>query len=365
MKKNRLMAVLLAACVMTGSMTVCADENSTVATNLNQVTAETTTSGDTAQTIDSANAQAPTVAVDPAEELLNQARAAAAAKGYDLTQYHTINVLGDSITEGVGATDKSKSFPTILAKLTGAKVNNYGLSCSRITDVPANVSSFVDRVYNMDGSADLVIVFGGTNDFWNGDCPIGHPNDKQTNTFNGALNTMMTYLKNAFPHADIVFITPYQQSKGADETHGYKTSTYGNFGTGTLKEYRNAIIDRAEHHGIPVLDLYSDYELNTVDNEEALKNYGHYLCDGCHLNDAGYNFLAREIYGFVMQDLKSYVPGATYVNGMEFETAALPALINGNGFDMPNGSYIPVTNGVEITPEMDLKTLYVCLMQSI
>ena len=66
------------------------------------------------------------------------------------------------------------------------------------------------------------------------------------------------------------------------------------FGTGTLSEYRTAMLDRCQFYGVPVLDLYADYELNTVDNRDALARYGQYLCDGVHLNDAGYNFLARK-----------------------------------------------------------------------
>lgn len=230
------------------------------------------------------------------------------AQGYSLEKYHVINVLGDSITEGVGARNKENVYPTVLARLTGAKVNNYGLSCSRITDVhnQYTVASFIDRMYNMDPNADLIIVFGGTNDFWYGDCPIGNPEDNRVDTFYGAMNTLCRHLKNTYPTADIMFVTPYQQGKDADETHGYKRSTYGNFGTGTLMQYRMAILNRCEYYNIPVLDLYSDYELNTADNREALEKYGNYLCDGCHLNDAGYCVLAAKMYQFFMRDLNGY-----------------------------------------------------------
>ena len=240
-------------------------------------------------------------------------------------------------------------------------MNNYGLSCSRITDISnglSNPGSFIDRMYSMDKTADLIIVFGGTNDFWYGDCPIGKRTDTCVNTFYGALNTMIPYLKNAHPNADIVFLTPYQQSKDADETHSYKRSTYGNFGTGTLNQYRIAILDRCEYYGVPVLDLYADYELNTVDNRKALEKYGNYLCDGCHLNDAGYNLLARKIYQFIMQDFTTYVPAYTEVNDMVFETAALPALINNGSFVMPNGQVILSKPGFEVDVTMPLQQLY-------
>lgn len=300
-------------------------------------------------------------AVDNETALLISAQLEIVAQGLPLEKYHVIDVLGDSITEGVGASSPDKAYPAILSKLTGAVVNNYGLSSSRITDISggwSNPGSFVDRMYAMDKSADLIIVFGGTNDFWYGDCPIGKSTDKKPNTFYGALNTMISYLKNAHPNADIVFVTPYQQSKDADETHEYKRSTYGNFGTGTLSQYRKAILDRCQYYGIPVLDLYADYELNTADNREALEKYGQFLCDGVHLNDAGYNLLARKMYQFFMQDFSTYVPAYVNINDMVFETAALPCLIYEGNFVLPNGSVLTSRQGFESDPSMPLQQLY-------
>ena len=283
-------------------------------------------------------AELPSVPADSETALLLAEQTKAAQQGYALDKYHMINILGDSLTEGVGA------------RLTGAKVNNYGVSGSRITDISVgytNPGSFVDRMYSMEKTADLVIVFGGTNDFWFGDCPIGERTDSKPNTFYGALNTM-----------------PYQQSKDADETHSYQRSTYGDYGSGTFSQYRVAMLDRCQYYNIPVLDLYADYELNMADNREALEMYGNYLCDGCHLNDAGYNLLARKLYQFIMQDFSQYVPAYTTVNNMVFETAALPALIQNGNFVMPDGQVIPVKEGFAADPAMPLQQLYQTLIVS-
>ena len=40
--------------------------------------------------------------------------------------------LGDSITEGVGVTSYEKSYVSVFADLSGAKVKNFGLSGTRI-----------------------------------------------------------------------------------------------------------------------------------------------------------------------------------------------------------------------------------------
>lgn len=305
---------------------------------------------------------------DPEILVLQNAQAQVVAQGLSLEKYHVINVLGDSITEGVGASSDAKNYPSVLSRLTGAKVNNYGLSCSRITDVEAqysNVPSFIDRMYGMDKSADLIIVFGGTNDFWYGDCPIGSREDSSPQTFYGALNTMLRYFINAYPNADVMFITPYQQGKDADEYSDCKRTTYGNNGTGTLQQYRKAILDRCEYFGVPVLDLYADYELNTVDNREALERYGQYLCDGVHLNDAGYNLLARKIYQFFMQDFTTYVPQYTEIQDMIFETAALPCMIQNGAFVMPNGATVICKNNVAVSMDMDIIVLYRYLVEAV
>lgn len=306
-------------------------------------------------------------APDHETALIQSAQAEVVLQGIVLDKYHNINVLGDSLTAGMGARTPDKAYPVILSRLTGANVNNYGLGCSRITDIVSdnsNPASFVDRMYAMDKTADLVVVFGGTNDFWYGDCPIGNRTDTRADTFYGALNTMIPYLKSAHAGADIVFVVPYQQSKDADEFQPYKRSTYGNFGTGTLNDYRIAMLDRCEYYGIPVLDLYMDYDLNTVDNREALEKYGNYLCDGCHLNDAGYNLLARKIYQFIMQDFSTYVPAYTEINDMVFETAALPSLISNGSFVMPNGQVIAAREEFPVDPAMPLQYLYQCLIAS-
>ena len=361
-RKSVWMVVILVLGLVFGSETVLASEKTSDAST------ESDTAGEETMTLAEEIPETEIQLTDPEILLLQYAQAQVVVQGLPLEKYHVINVLGDSITEGVGASSEGKNYPTILAKLTGAKVNNYGLSCSRITDVDAqysNVPSFIDRMYSMDKSADLIIVFGGTNDFWYGDCPIGSREDSSPKTFYGALNTMIRYFKGNFPNADIMFVTPYRQGKDADENHDCKRTTYGNYGTGTLQDYRKAILDRCEYYNIPVLDLYEDYELNTVDNREALVKYGQYLCDGVHLNDAGYNLLARKMYQFFMPDFTTYVPQYTEVQDMVFETAALPCMIQEGVFTMPNGSTISCKNGVTVSADLDLQSLYRYLVEAV
>jgi lysophospholipase L1-like esterase len=111
-----------------------------------------------------------------------------------------INFLGDSITQGVGTKELSNCFVTRLKnELELTEARNYGISGTRIarqivmSESPFD-ADFNMRAVNMDDDADLVLVFGGTNDFGHGDAPIGEMNDRSVYTFYGALHTLLLTL---------------------------------------------------------------------------------------------------------------------------------------------------------------------------
>ena len=90
-----------------------------------------------------------------------------------------INFLGDSITEGVGTSQKDNIYLNILKKECSlAEARNYGKSGTRIarqimmTDDPFD-QDFLMRAEKMADDADIIVVFGGTNDFGHGDAPFG------------------------------------------------------------------------------------------------------------------------------------------------------------------------------------------------
>ena len=51
---------------------------------------------------------------DPETQLIVNAQLEIANMGLSLEKYHMINVLGDSITEGVGASEANKTYPSVL-----------------------------------------------------------------------------------------------------------------------------------------------------------------------------------------------------------------------------------------------------------
>lgn len=199
----------------------------------------------------------------------------------------TINVLGDSITQGFGATIPYHSY---FNELMGAgQVRNYGVSSTRIAkQSDDNNQSLSARFSSMNNSADLIVVFGGTNDFGHGTATLGTPTDRTPTTFYGAVHTLMSGLIEKYQGKYIVFITPLPRNASGTES---KTNKQGY----TLKEYVNIIIEVAEFYSIPVLDLYRNSGIY-VDSATIRTKM---IPDGLHPNDTGHQFLARKIAAFL------------------------------------------------------------------
>ena len=166
--------------------------------------------------------------------------------------------LGDSITVGALATEQEKQYTQIFQKMTGADVEVYGVCGTRIARQskpsydPSFDKDFIQRVEEMSPNADVIFVFGGTNDFGHGDAPIGTISDRTEYTFYGALHVLYTKLIKKYPHAHIFIITPLHR-EGED-------SPLNEWGLPCkpLQEYVNAIRIVAEYYALPVIDLWKD-----------------------------------------------------------------------------------------------------------
>ena len=209
-------------------------------------------------------------------------------------QGKTVCFLGDSITEGCGASATEKCFVSLFAAAHPAtRVHNYGIGGTRIADqkVPTELKyefPFYTRVEQMEYNADLICVFGGTNDFGHGDAPMGKLGNKTPDTFYGALYTLSEKLLQRYPDAKIVFFTPLHC---AWET----TPTKRADGAWVLADYVNAVRQNADKFAFPILDLWEVSGMLPVTAEEREK----FMPDGLHPNDAGYERLFTIINSFI------------------------------------------------------------------
>ena len=209
-----------------------------------------------------------------------------------------INFLGDSITQGVGTTDRENCFVSRLKRdLALSEARNYGISGTRIarqlvmSDSPFD-EDFNMRASGMDGDADVVLVFGGTNDFGHGDCPLGEMNDRSVYTFYGALHTLILSLVRKYTDKQIVFLTPIHR---INEAPSANTKKYEGVSAHPLSDYVKAIREVCEYYSIPVLDLYKESGMACNVREYC----DHFAPDGLHPNDAGHEILAHKIKMFL------------------------------------------------------------------
>ncbi len=208
-----------------------------------------------------------------------------------------INFLGDSITEGSAVADKENNiYWQRVANMEGAITRGYGVGGTRIARkrVPSssarNDLDFIKRTDDMDPDADIIVVFGGTNDFGHGDAPIGKFTDRTEYTFYGAMHILCNKLIEKYPAAQIVFMTPLHrlsEDKMINE-NGQPLET-------NLEGFRNIIIEVARYYSIPVLDLWSVSGLQP--KVDVIKQT--YMKDGLHPNDLGHKLIADKLIGFL------------------------------------------------------------------
>ena len=210
-----------------------------------------------------------------------------------------INFLGDSITEGVGVENEENIFLNRIKLDEGlAEARNYGIGGTRFAyqngsggyseGVYKDVDGcFSNRFDKMDEDADIVVVFGGTNDFGHGDAPIGEMTDRTPDTFYGACHYLFTGLIRKYLGKPIVVMTPVHRLN--EDTPASKKPPV------TLLDYVKVIREVAEYYGLYLLDLYSSCPLQAKIPEVMER----YMLDGLHPNDAGHEMIARQLAKFL------------------------------------------------------------------
>lgn len=205
-----------------------------------------------------------------------------------------INFLGDSITEGTGASCEENRYTDVFSRLYCAKVNNYGISGSRFARQRINTGErheqdFCMRYETMDKNADAVVVFGSTNDFGHGDAPIGTFEDRDPSTFYGACHYLMSGLLAMYCGKPILFISPLHRFM-EDNPEGDGTNRKLEV-RAVLARYREILMEVAAYYALPVLDLWAESGMqphHAVCRERLMP-------DGLHPSDEGHAIIARRV----------------------------------------------------------------------
>lgn len=207
----------------------------------------------------------------------------------------TVDFFGDSITAGAGASTAQKCYVGLVNEDPDIKAKNYGISCARFAHQSNNNDGyeplcFLNRVEGL-GKADVLYVFGGTNDYGHGDAKMGKLGDTDTFTFHGAVRTIIEGITKQFPVSKITFILPLPRYN-EDDIHGEGLKKTGY----PLSEYRKAIIEELNEKGIRYVDFSKEFPRPTSKADVG------YFKDGLHPNDNGHALLAS----LIIKDIKEH-----------------------------------------------------------
>lgn len=206
--------------------------------------------------------------------------------------------LGNSITE-------QGHYVRAYERITGCKALNYGIGGTHIARRDAqDTKAFECRVKDLPADADMVIVFGGTNDFGHPHtAPFGKFSDGANPdkiTFYAGLHRLFRALCEKYPNKPVVVMTPVHHGVEVD-VHEYDIAPDGTISEGvnpttskTFAEYVQAIKEVAAFYALPVIDAYSESRLQPA--LEVGEGNRRYFKDGLHPNEEGGYLLARWMY---------------------------------------------------------------------
>ena len=189
---------------------------------------------------------------------------------------------GDSITFGFtsGSTKTENPYIKLLCDRAGATLTNRAVGGSTL--VHRQSTDIVDRITTYKDAADIIWIAGGTNDF----CmvqPIGQWGDTGTDSVYGAMTTICEYLKNNYPNAEVIFVTPIPYTKEKKNSlEGFTILDY----------YRKAIYEVATYYGYSVINGKG----LGMPNEESEWATSMTL-DGQHPTELGHSLMAKALCG--------------------------------------------------------------------
>lgn len=205
----------------------------------------------------------------------------------DLSDW-TMVFFGDSI---IANYKDSTSVPGVVAGLSQAATLNYavgGSSASRDENTGISFAQVAEAFLEKnsqnlpeDDRLCFVINFG-LNDYFNGYAPDDSEDPFNEKTYAGALRSGIALLKEAFPQARFLVMAP-------------NFASYFSFGMEINSDAGGILADYAAAAGLVAKDMGALYLNNYTDLGITSQNYGNYLLDGCHLNEAGRFLLGSRI----------------------------------------------------------------------
>lgn len=218
--------------------------------------------------------------------------------------------LGDSITDKIHACSK-KNYWQFLEESLGIAARVYAINGNTFNGVLKQAQKLKAERPDIDA----IIIFAGTNDF-NGGAPLGDwytLGDEQTNadgktvvrkrrafstdtkTFRGRINAVLGFLKENFPDAQIVLLTPIHRSYAKfgeknvqpDESFPNRIGLY-------IDSYVDAVKEAGNVWAVPVIDLNALCGLHP-NTPAHVKYFANKDTDRLHPNADGHYRIAKTL----------------------------------------------------------------------
>lgn len=232
--------------------------------------------------------------------------------------------IGDSMTYGTagGGVTTNNVYHKVFADLMGCTNINLGANGSTIASGTGR-STFASRATQANlADVDMVVIFGGTNDFTYDKKAIGplfieesieskeHIGDKRlvaptdTETFAGALHNLIVTVRSIVGEKPIVLMTPLNRGRYTDSS--YPTSATSvrpstrdcNPNGDYLMDFVNAIKEIGRFYGIPVFDAGGIVNFDPTDRSSS-----NYTGDLLHPNYKLHLRLGTLLYKWVCQNI--------------------------------------------------------------
>lgn len=201
--------------------------------------------------------------------------------------------LGDGLTYGSGGSDKKEggkiSYCDYISHVLDCEVLNMGINGTTVGNY-YNDYSFINRVSDIPNDADVIIIFGGTNDYLlQGE--YGEFGDTKTpNTYCYDFKLLIDKINEENKDAEIFLVTTYKNDKELYYTNDEKHEK-------TFEEYMNFQFALAENYeNVNVIDFYNTGILNTTISE-VNKDF---TSDGFLINDKGSKIIGDHIVANLM-----------------------------------------------------------------
>lgn len=231
--------------------------------------------------------------------------------------------IGDSVTKGTYGVSSGKSYHAVFSALAGCTAINLGENSAVFVTNPSGGNKthprLLDKVTAENlSSVDMVVIFGGTNDFSYDSKPIGEPFVEEdispnsrigskkrvppsdTDTFCGAVHELILAVRKIIGEKPMLIMTPLNRGRTSSTTfnpNSAECNANGDF----LSDYVETLKEIGSFYSIPVFETGAFFSVDPTQKTGTGQSV--YFYDTLHPNDMGHARLGKLLYKFVANNL--------------------------------------------------------------